>query len=415
MAGQPGQAPAQALMSVARARVPDAVAAPPRHPRFPLVDGTRAMAVLTVVAVHSAVFGNALGNSLGGRLLAHLNIGVAIFFLISGFLLYRPFIAHRTGGPGAPAIRDYAKRRFLRIYPAYWLVLTVLVVVPGVTGVVNGGWPEMYALLHALAPGRGCTEQIATCGLAQTWSLVVELTFYALLPIYALGAARLTGGLEPRRWMRRELALLAVLAALSVALLIVVSEPLPKWLIRTALGYGLWFAFGMSMAVVSVRFAYEERLPRPLGWLAARPEVAWLAAVCGYVVLCLSVPATPFLLARGPVLAVHVAFGVISAFVLFPAVFTTDRAGFPGRVLAHPVVAWLGLVSYGIFLWHYVVTLELGSPGAGAPFVVVLAGTLAIATGCAAVSYYVVERPLLRLKNRPLWGLRRQGERPYST
>jgi peptidoglycan/LPS O-acetylase OafA/YrhL len=130
-------------MSTAVSAVPDAVAAPPRHPRFPLLDGMRAVAVLAVVVVHSAVFGDALGSSLGGRLLAHLNVGVAIFFLISGFLLYRPFIAHRTGGPEAPAVRDYAKRRFLRIYPAYWLVLTVLVVVPGLTGVVGGGWAQM--------------------------------------------------------------------------------------------------------------------------------------------------------------------------------------------------------------------------------------------------------------------------------
>ncbi len=89
-------------MSTAVSAVPDAVAAPPRHPRFPLIDGMRAIAVLSVLAVHSAGFGQALGPSLGSRLLAHLNIGVAIFFLISGFLLYRPFIAHRTGGAAPP-------------------------------------------------------------------------------------------------------------------------------------------------------------------------------------------------------------------------------------------------------------------------------------------------------------------------
>ena len=100
------------------ASVPDVVAPPPRHPRFPLLDGLRAIAVLTVVLVHVAFFGEAIGPSLGGRLLAHLNIGVTIFFLISGFLLYRPFIAHRAGGPGAPAVTQYAKRRLLRIFPA---------------------------------------------------------------------------------------------------------------------------------------------------------------------------------------------------------------------------------------------------------------------------------------------------------
>lgn len=109
--------------------VPDAVAPPSRHRRFELIDGVRAIAVLCVVVVHAAVFGHALGPSLGGRLLAHLNVGVTIFFLVSGFLLYRPFVAHRVGDAFAPSVRQYAKRRLLRIFPAYWLVLTVLILV----------------------------------------------------------------------------------------------------------------------------------------------------------------------------------------------------------------------------------------------------------------------------------------------
>jgi peptidoglycan/LPS O-acetylase OafA/YrhL len=393
-------------MAAPGASVPDAVAAPPRHPRFPLIDGMRAIAVLTVLTVHSAVFGGALGSSLGSRLLAHLNVGVAIFFLISGFLLYRPFIAHRSGGAEAPAVLDYARRRFLRIYPAYWLILTVLIVVPGLTGVIGGQWAQMYALLHSLPLGAGpdCVESIFTCGIAQTWSLVVELIFYALLPLYAVVAAWLTRGLGPGRWMRAELLLLGALAATSVGLhLIAPEQSMSEWAVRTPAWFGLWFALGMGMAVVSVRFAFEERRPRALAWLAARPELAWLAALGVYLVLALSLPGTPFLLARGEQLAVYVAFGLISALLLFPAVFGEGAAGAPGRFLAHPVVAWLGLVSYGIFLWQYVAALELGGPGAGLPFGLVLLGTLAIAVACAAFSYYVVERPLLRLKNRPLF------------
>src|SRR3954470_23837594 len=94
----------------AHAGVPDAVAPPPRHPRFPLIDGTRAVAVLAVVAVHSAVAGGATGSSPPRRPPPHLNIGVAIFFVISGFLLSRPFIAPRSGGARAPAVGDYARR-----------------------------------------------------------------------------------------------------------------------------------------------------------------------------------------------------------------------------------------------------------------------------------------------------------------
>jgi peptidoglycan/LPS O-acetylase OafA/YrhL len=79
-------------------------------------------------------------------------------------------------------------------------------------------------------------------------------------------------------------------------------------------------------------------------------------------------------------------------------VFGAWEGGQTRRALALPPVAWLGLVSYGVFLWHYVVALELGDRGAGGAFVPVLLGTLAISVPIAAVSYYVVERPLLRLK-----------------
>ncbi len=146
-----------------------------------------------------------------GPLLAHLNIGVTIFFLISGFLLYRPFIAHRNGGAAAPPVVQYAKRRFLRIYPAYWLVLTVLVIVPGLTGVGNGDVVGLqYGIVQTLPlPGAAdCNGLPVQCGLAQTWSLVVEVTFYAALPLYVLAAAYLARGRSVRSWMRLELLVL---------------------------------------------------------------------------------------------------------------------------------------------------------------------------------------------------------------
>jgi peptidoglycan/LPS O-acetylase OafA/YrhL len=63
-------------------------------------------------------------------------------------------------------------------------------------------------------------------------------------------------------------------------------------------------------------------------------------------------------------------------------------------------VAWIGLISYGIFLWHFAVALDLGFLGRKASFPVVLLGTLGIVTPIAATSYYLLERPLLRLKYR---------------
>ncbi len=385
--------------------VPDAVAPPPRHPRFPLFDGMRAIAVLSVVVVHAAVFGGALGPSITGRLLAHLNIGVTIFFLISGFLLYRPFIAHRVGGGKPPELVQYAKRRLLRIYPAYLLVLTALAIIPGLSGVSNGEWWGQYGLIHTLPlqSGSGCVGAITDCGLAQTWSLVVEMTFYAVLPLYVIATARLARGRSVEWWMRAELLLLAALSTISVALHFALLDSPPRsWPGGTVIGYVFWFALGMGLAVTSVGLERRERQPRVVQLVVSRPLIPWLAALTSYVVLSVVLPPTPFIATKGEQFVVHASFGAIAALLLLPAVFGDRSGGFPRRALANPIVAWLGLISYGIFLWHYVVALHLGRGGANAGFAVVLMGTLAISILCAAVSYYLVERRLLRLKYRRL-------------
>ena len=380
--------------------MPDAVAPPPLHPRFPLMDGMRAIAVLAVVAVHVTVFAD---PPAGLRYLIHLNIGVTIFFLISGFLLYRPFIAHRTGGPAAPGIGKYAKRRLLRILPAYWLVLAVLAIVPGLTATAGESTVAHVILLQTLLPigsESSCVTALLDCGLAQTWSLVAEVTFYALLPLYVLLAGRLAVGRTPRQWVPLELALLALLAVASVALRFTVMDTTALFTGSVA-GYVLWFALGMALAVLSVggleaggavRSATER--------LGRHPTVAWAAAVVAYFFLARALPPTPFVLATGEQLLAHVGFGVIAALLMLPAVFDDRAGGLPRRLLGLRPVAWLGLISYGIFLWHYVFTVELGSPGEGLGWLPLLAVTLGGTIPIAAASYYAVERPILKLKYR---------------
>jgi len=381
------------------AETADAVAPPPRHRRFPLLDGMRAIAVISVVFVHAGLMGRGFGPSLPGRLLAHLNLGVTIFFLISGFLLYRPMIVHRGGGPAAPRRRDYARRRVLRIYPAYLVVLTVLLLWPTSTGGIGGArWP-MFALVHTLPvySGQRCVSQVLTCGLAQTWSLVVEATFYLALPLYSVLIGALTRRLTLRAWLGVELAILSVLSLASVTLQFATPHP-SRWVSGTFVAYGLWFAIGMGLAVVSVALEGGIRPPRAIRALGGRPGGLWALAWVAYLLLSLWLPASPFLFARSQQLVTHLGFALIATLMIAPAVFASDARGWPRRLLAQPVVAWLGLVSYGIFLWHYAVALELGSPGAHGSFIVVLIGTLAITIALAAASYYIVERPVLRLK-----------------
>jgi peptidoglycan/LPS O-acetylase OafA/YrhL len=379
--------------------VPDVVAPPPRHPRFPLIDGMRAIAVVSVVAVHSWLAARGgVGGSLVDRLFAHLNVGVTIFFVISGFLLYRPFIAHRGGGASAPGIPDYAKRRFLRVYPAYWLVLTVLTVLPGLIGVYGDNWWQQYAIVDALPVHRGtaCSQAIFDCGLAQTWSLVVEVTFYAALPLYVLASERLLRGAGLRAWLSVQVLLLCTLSVLSVAVRFAIDPLSSPWIDTSVLGSFLWFALGMLLALVSVALETAG----PAAWTRVNPLLPWAAAAGVYVGVSLWLPVTPFVLDRGDQLVAHVSFGLVAFLLMLPAVFGEHAVGLPRRLLANRLVAWLGLISYGIFLWHYVVTLQLDGGGTALP--VVLLVTLAVTVPCAAASYYVVERPLLRLKYRHL-------------
>ena len=83
---------------------------------------------------------------------------------------------------------------------------------------------------------------------------------------------------------------------------------------------------------------------------------------------------------------------------MLPAVFGDGPKGVPQHLLKLPVISWLGLISYGIFLWHYVFTIEFGSPGDGLALLPLLLVTLGATIPIAAASYYLLERPILRLK-----------------
>jgi peptidoglycan/LPS O-acetylase OafA/YrhL len=332
-----------------------------------------------VVLFHSAQLSGHT-DDYPGRLLSHLDVGVTVFFLLTGFLLFRPFVAHNLVGiPRAPTALFYW-RRLLRIAPAYWVA--VLVLAPLVTYAAFGGVPNL-AFAQIYAPDWSRT------GIPPAWSVCVEASFYLLLPLYAAVGQRLWRGLDLERRRRNELAVLLILAVLSLLFRAVVQgvglhpyavDPLP--------GTFAWFAVGMALAVVSV--APGQISGRLIG--AARTHGAWfwLSALVVYGAL---VALTSEGGSEGPG-PLFVAYAVMALLVLLPAIFgAPDRV--PARVLSMPPLPWLGLISYGIYLYHYPIMRELGS---GSVLGLAAAGCAA-AIACGAVSYYLVERNALRFKN----------------
>ena len=108
---------------------------------------------------------------------------MAVFFVLSGFLLYRPFFnAELTDAP-RPRIRDFARRRVLRIVPAYWLTLTALAIFPGLVGVFSDHWWRYYGFLQVYSS----PPLLRITGIPVAWSLCIEVSLYLALPFYAAG------------------------------------------------------------------------------------------------------------------------------------------------------------------------------------------------------------------------------------
>jgi peptidoglycan/LPS O-acetylase OafA/YrhL len=373
------------------------------------MDSLRAIAALSVVGTHAAFFSQALAEWETLRALAaRLDVGVTIFFLISGFLLYRPFVAARFAGDSQPLTRAYAWRRFLRIVPAYWVALTGSAIWLGLGIFTVTGITVYYGLAQIYFPSY------AFGGLLQAWTLCVEISFYAFLPLYAWAMRRLPGDDDAAR-IRGELLGLVALVAIAVVwqLWRVSAAPDPD---HAAAAQGLLylpafldhFAIGMGLAVASVALAGRS-LPGPLTLLERYPIVPWLVGLGAFFLVSIGIGldgvgglAEPTSSAQ--YFARHYLYALVALGLLLPAVFGAPDQGLVRRFLGQPWLLYLGLVSYGIYLWHLTVFVQLdrwgllgGGSGPDVYLVWLLVGALG-ATALASASYWLIERPLLGLK-----------------
>jgi peptidoglycan/LPS O-acetylase OafA/YrhL len=380
---------------------PDAVAPPPGHPRFPLLDSLRAVAAIGVLAAHTGYLAGSQ-TAWYGSAVAQGIAGVTIFFVLSGFLLYRPFLATELDGNRGVRLRDYARRRLLRILPAYWLALTIIALwlkLPGAPVFGHDFW--RYYLLLQVYSGHTILG-----GLGAAWTLCVELSFYLLLPFYAMGIQRLGRGRERVSRLRMELWVLAGLALISLGFRYWTLTHYVVPIYATLLPYFSWFAVGMALAVISV----GPIAPRLVSAVTKHPALSWLVAAVVY--LALSV------LLRGRFdhrlgyssagwMAQHVLSAIVAFALVAPAALGHTAGGWPRRVLAWRWLASLGLISYGIYLWQggWVDQVALlwaphwGLPSWLPPITIEFVATLALSVACAAISYRFLERPLMRFKN----------------
>ena len=400
----------------------------PRH--FACFDGLRAISAVSILLCHTAWVSGLTSRSFLGAYTSRLDASISVFFMISGFLMYRPFAVSHLSERQSPNLRNYFRRRLLRIVPAYWLALTVLTYVLGVI-TLGPGWRQVvihYFFLQIYFP------KSVFFGITQAWTLCVEMSFYFFLPLFAyLVARRRRGGpaREPGHQLAWELGGLAMLYAFSVAfrcwsLLLPLTKTvngkqiylcnphcftqptypslLPDWLPS----YLDVFALGMLLAVVSAWYAerggesafFQRRL---------FPWVSWGCAALLFILVSHVMSDHNILYVAN--LRINLERqgleGCIAFFLLLPAVFGPQDTTLIRRLLRSWPLASLGVISYGLYLWHLDLITQIqvwtGWHNNAVPFWLLSVAVLGLTIPIATVSYFGLERPLLRLKNRIRW------------
>jgi peptidoglycan/LPS O-acetylase OafA/YrhL len=375
------------------------------HPkRLPALDALRAIGAIAVVVTHvSFATGFSFRSGFAGGITSRLEAGVAVFFVLSGFLLFRPFALAAATGLRRPGTGPYLWRRALRILPAYWAMLLVGMLALAVNRQAPLGDWLRYATLTEIYQ-QGWNRQ----GIAHTWSLATEAVFYILLP--ALAMATLAGRWRPRRSLWAIVCFGVVVSGLWYAGMVVGITNIYK---HTAWfpTYAFWFSAGMALAIahVALRTGTAPRRWSMLDQMGAAPVTCWAIAVS-----LLIIASTPL---AGPrhlgeytiaqLVAKHVLYLSVAVMILIPTTFGPhDRYK---RLLEGRTSHWLALLSYGVFLWHPLVieAIYLGGnrPRFTGGLVTISALTLAGSLVMATLSYYLVERPFMQLSY--LWADRR--------
>jgi peptidoglycan/LPS O-acetylase OafA/YrhL len=364
----------------------------PRSTRFPLFDSLRAIAALSVVLFHIAFVLEGFQNDSWGRYATQLNIGVPIFFLISGFLLYRPFAQARFEGTHVPEVVPYAVRRAFRILPAYWVAVAAIALWIDLPAVFDH-WYYHFTLLQVY------NEFDLLSGVGHTWTLAVEITFYILLPVWAF-LLRRAPARSTRQFVGTEAAALTAMFAIGLWWNLTQIEQVNDLVlfspeVATLPRFLDHFALGMALAVASVVLAGRARQPLAVRVVERASWLPWVAAAAGFVVLAnlgsnyVSADVEPIR---------HELRGLIALCLLLPAVFGEQSGGAVRRVLASRPLQWTGLISYSLYLWHPAIAQKIvytqldENVGWVIPAVLVMVASLAAAT----VSFYAIERPALR-------------------
>jgi peptidoglycan/LPS O-acetylase OafA/YrhL len=352
----------------------------------PALDGLRGLAVVGVIAFHA-------GLVTGGYL------GVDLFFVLSGFLITSLLLLeHRRSG--TIDLAAFWIRRARRLLPAVIVVVAVAAVVTLFARAHERAdfGPDAIGTLLYVANWRsiqagGYWSQFAGSSLLDhTWSLAIEEQFYLVWPIVAtvvLGGRKAAGDADPDARSRRLL-LVAIIGAIASSALMIVQSLAGQLHDRLYLGTDTRAAsvlLGASLACVATRTTRPTVLaPGPRRAVEAAGWMGFAALAVAWVLL----DGSSSFLYRGGLLLCGIAATAVIA-----CVTTVDDGRLARSLSWRPFVA-LGLVSYGLYLWHWPIFVWVNEERVGVSGAALLALRLALTGVMALLSYRYIEMPVRR-------------------
>jgi peptidoglycan/LPS O-acetylase OafA/YrhL len=353
--------------------------------RMASIDGLRGIAALSVFTFHGWLYTmptpDASNRSTVGDYAVHeLRLGLVLFFVLSGFLLSRPWFRAALDERRPPDLRRYLRARLARIAPAYYLALVgsigllwSLSGTPGLRLPPAGELPLFFAFAQNTSPSSVMKLN------PPMWSLAVEVSFYLVLPALGWLATRL-----PARRRAQALIPLALLALGFLWNWSIAGKGLGLTFSKTLAAMLPYFALGMLAALV-----LHDRKP------GAAPRRAMIAAGCAIVVADAVIKGAVPASGIDATALFSVTRDVLSG-IGFALIIAAAAAAPAGRVLGNRVLTGMGTISYGFYLWHVPVLMFLRGHGL-LPLDPVLGTAVALvpALAVSALSWHAVERPVI--------------------
>jgi peptidoglycan/LPS O-acetylase OafA/YrhL len=376
-------------------------------------DGIRGVGMLLVFFTHLFLLAdpdpdsNMRAFGWAAPILGHIDLGLAAFFVLSGYLIARPFARAYVAGTRRPPLRDYVRNRVLRVVPAFY-VFTVLVLLRfGLDGTLASGSHNASSWLQVLGQFlfvQGQAGGPAAVPIGPAWSIGAEVGFYVLIPLSAFVAYRVGARLRGPG-SRAAVALAAIAALTFVSIAARAYEKFDFTWLTSPPAIMYVFMPGVAVAIVEPLLARRvrgnARLARPVAWaaFAAAAVAAFAYAASDY-----DVRQTPIHHALGQrALLAALCTGAL----IFGLVVLQLGTGRAPRLFGNRLMQWMGARSYSFYLAHFWILLEidhaLGEGQSIATRAAIMAAVgLPVTTAIAALSYRFVERPFLERKRRPV-------------